>query len=139
VPWDITIKRRDGTSLGSPAEVRVALERAFPGVTFYREPSGAEKLASLPAGLEVPDVIREHWASSPAQLQGDFERHGYSLHFYLGNEGADLLETAAIEARGASRPAMPLLEALTLATGWIIVDDWGNILVENGRTVPEAK
>ncbi len=137
--WDITIKRGDGLPLGTPQQVCDQIARAFPGVQFYREPSGSEKLASLPAGVELPDVIRKHWDESPAQLQGDFNGPKYSLRFYLGVEGADMLPTVAIEARGGSRPAMPMMEALTLATGWIIVDDWGDIGVERGRTAPRAK
>jgi hypothetical protein len=139
MPWEITIKHPDGLPLGTPLEVSDHIARAFPGVQFYREPSGPEKLASLPPGIEVPDVIRKHWEHSPPKCQADFEASGYSLRFYLGDEGATVLETVDIEARGGSRPAMPMMESLTLATGWIIVDAWGNTLVQAGQSIPEAK
>jgi hypothetical protein len=87
----------------------------------------------------MPDVVRKHLENSPEQLQADFEGADYSLRFYLGVDGADMLETVAIEARGGSRPAMPMMEALTLATGWIIVDDSGDVVVEHGRTTPRAR
>jgi hypothetical protein len=139
MPWDMTVRRPDGLALGPPLEVRDQIARVFKGVQFYREPSGLEKLASLPPGLEMPEVIRKHWERSAAELRGDLEAEGYSLRFYLGEEGASELPEVAIEARGGSRAAMPMMEELTLATGWIIVDDRGNILVENGRTVPKAR
>jgi len=139
MPWEITIKHPDGLPLGSPQVVSDHIRGAFPGVQFYREPSGAEKLASLPPGIELPDVIRQHWEQSAPQRHADFEASGYSLRFYLGNEGTEVLETVDIEARGRSRPAMPMMEALTLATGWIIVDAWGNTIVQQGQSLPEAK
>jgi hypothetical protein len=139
MPWDITLKRKDELPLGSPDEVSLAIKNAFSAVEFYREPSGREKLASLPSGVEMPDVIRRHWESSPTQLRGDLEGRGYSLRFYLGNEGDTSLDRVTIEARGDSRRALPMMESLTLATGWIIVDDWGEIIVENGRTDPKAR
>jgi hypothetical protein len=139
VPWEITIKRSDGGCLGAQADVRAAIERAFPGVQFYREPSGAEKLASLPAGVEMPEFIRSVWAGQGAKLQGDFDGDDYSLRFYLGEEGSTALQSVEVEARGASRPAMPLFEALTLATGWIVADNQNRTVVEEGETIPEAK
>jgi hypothetical protein len=32
-----------------------------------------------------------------------------------------------------------MMETLTLATGWIIIDDRGEIVVEQGRAVPRAR
>jgi hypothetical protein len=139
MPWEIAIKRPDGGSLGSQREVRTSIEAAFPGVRFFREPSGPEKLESLPPGTVLPDVIREHWARQQASMQGDFEAEGYSLRFYLGAVDSKALDSVDVEARGASRPAMPFFDALTLATGWIVVDNWNRVIVENGRTVPEAR
>jgi hypothetical protein len=139
VPWEITIKRPDGSSLGSQTDVQAAIERAFPGVQFYREPSGSEKLASLPAGMKVPDVIRDIWAGQGAKVQADFEAEGYSIRFYLGAEGTTSVQSVDVEARGSSRPAMPLFEALTLATDWIVTDNWKRTIVAKGETIPEAK
>jgi hypothetical protein len=34
---------------------------------------------------------------------------------------------------------MPLFEALTLATGWIVTDNWNRTIVAKGETIPEAK
>jgi hypothetical protein len=139
VPWDIIIKRADGFPLGTQQEVQQEIARAFPGVRFYRDPSGSEKLASLPPGVEMPEVIKRHWETAPAELRGDLSGRRYSLRFYLGAQDTQALPTVTIEARGKSRAAVPMMEALTLSTGWIIVDDWGNTIVENGRAISGAK
>ena len=139
MPWEITITRRDGEPLGSPKDVIQAISRAFPDVMFYREPSGTEKMASLPPDLEIPDAIREHWETSAASVQGDFEAAGYSIRFYLGNEDASSLTTVRVETRGDSRPAMPMMETLTLATGWVVLDELGDTVVDGGITAPHAR
>jgi hypothetical protein len=139
MPWEIIIKRLDGLPLGTPQEVSDLIAEAFPGVEFYREPSGQEKLAVLPLGLEVPEVIRTHFAEAPSSLQADFDAEDYSLRFYLGDEATHTLTTVDVEARGGSRSGMRMLETLTLKTGWIVVDTWGNVLVQEGRTSPHAK
>jgi hypothetical protein len=139
MPWEITVKRADGTALGGPELVQREILRAFPSVQFYREPSGPEKLSSLPAGVDMPEILRKHLEQAPPELQGDLDAGEYSLRFYLGALESATVEAIAIEARGNSRPAIPGLEALTLTTGWIIVDSWGNVVVENGHAIPEAR
>jgi hypothetical protein len=34
---------------------------------------------------------------------------------------------------------MPLFEALTLATGWIVADNWEKTIVAEGETTPGAR
>jgi hypothetical protein len=52
MPWEITIVRPDRSPLGDVASVRKAVESAMPGIRFFRDPSGLEKMAA--AGIEFP-------------------------------------------------------------------------------------
>jgi hypothetical protein len=127
MPWDITLKRRDGTPIGNRQALQEAIGRACPGVEFYREPSGAEKLAAIPA-IEMAAVLRAHLLDRPAQRQGDLERRDFSLRFYLGAEEAEMVDVVDIEARGSTEHALPTLQQLATFTGCIVVDASGNII-----------
>ena len=107
--WDLTIKRGDGVPLGETERVKEAIQNACPGVEFYREPSGPEKLAAVPE-VEFPEVLREHFQTAAAQAQGDLEGPNYSLRFFLGEWGVDVVDEVDVEARGTTRNALPLLE-----------------------------
>jgi hypothetical protein len=83
---DGTIKRPDGQPLGPVADVKRALSAAFPGITFGRLPSGADKIhAAAELGIVFPDVIRQHFESSPAMYGGDYEGPDFSAQFSLGS------------------------------------------------------
>ena len=125
--WDLTLRRLDGIPLGERDPVQQVIELACPGVQFYREPSGAEKLASVPH-VTFPDVVRQHMETRTAQRQGDFDGPDFSLRFYLGDEDATTINVVDIEARGKTQNAVPLLRKLTTYTGWIVVDGWGDTI-----------
>ncbi len=82
---DGTIKRPDGEPLGTVAAVRQALASAFPGIKFGRKPSGAEKLRiAATQGITFPDILREHFESSPAQEGAEYQGPEFSAQFHFG-------------------------------------------------------
>lgn len=121
MPWDVTIRRADGTPLGDIEAVRTQIAGALPAVSFHREPSGAEQIAAArAAGREFPDLIRQHMEQRPATMKAVFNGDGYSMLLY-GFE-AQPLSAIHAELRGNSNPA-PLLAALCRPNGWVAVDE----------------
>ena len=46
MPWEVTIRRADGDPLGDFPTVRAGIEAAVPGMQFFRQPSGADRVAA---------------------------------------------------------------------------------------------
>jgi hypothetical protein len=111
--------------------VKEAITMDCPGVEFYREPTGSEKLASVPE-IEFPQVLRDHLKAAPAQDQGDLDGSDYSVRFFLGESNASVVYVVDVEARGTTRNALPPLERLARHTGWIVVDASGNVVAKPG-------
>ena len=130
MPWEVTIRRADGKPLGDLSSVRQQIAVAVPAMEFYREPSGQEKIAAARvAGIEFPDVIRQHMEEQPATEQSEFEGDGFSVRLY-GFNAQPLLEIYA-EVRGNGNP-VPVLAALCCPHGWVAIDD------TNGKPVDLA-
>jgi hypothetical protein len=120
MPWEVVIQSPDNAELGDLAAVRDKMTAALPGIQFYSEPSGPEKLAAArEKGIEFPEVIRKHLEQSPATLQADFEAGDFSMQFY-GFESQPL-RTIRVEVRGNGNP-LPVLAALCKPNGWIAID-----------------
>jgi len=118
MPWELTIARADHAPLGDVEAVRRAVEAAIPGIRFYREPGGIEKIAA--AGIEFPEALRRHLESSPATTQADYEGDGFSIRLFLG--AGPVVESVGAEVRGSGDPA-PELRRLAQGTGWVIIED----------------
>lgn len=83
MPWEITIRRHDGAPLGDLESVRQQITSALPAMQFYREPSGVEKIAAArAAGIEFPEIIRQHMEKRPATDQAAFETYELSVRMY---------------------------------------------------------
>ncbi len=117
MPREITIARRDGSPLGDAASVRHAVESALPGVRFFRDPSGSEKIAA--SGIEFPEALRRHLEGAPATAQADYEGEGYSIRFFLG--AGPEVERMDGEVRGDGDPG-PELCRLADLNGWVVLD-----------------
>jgi hypothetical protein len=79
---EVSYRKTDGAPLGTQVEVQAAILRTVPQTQFYREPSGAEKIASLAQrGTPFPDALHDHFANAPATTQGDADLDGFSLRF----------------------------------------------------------
>lgn len=121
MPWEVTIRRSDHSSLGDREEVRGQIIASLPGIRFYREPSGADKIAAARAtGVEFPDIIRRHLEQRPAVERAEFRGEGFSVLLY-GFECQPLLVVHA-EVRGDGNP-VPVLAALCCPNGWVAIDD----------------
>ena len=119
--WEVTIRRADGAPLGDLVTLRQQIGDALPGTQFQREPSGQEKIAAArAAGVEFPDIIRQHLESRPATELAEFEGDGISVVLY-GFE-AEPLSAIHAEVRGEGNP-VPVLAALCRPQGWGAVDD----------------
>ena len=121
MPWEITIRRPDGSPLGDLDSVRLHMTQAVPGVAFCQEPSGAEKVAAYrQAGIELPEIVREGLEKHPARVRAELKSGEFSVSFY-GLESEPLCSVLA-EVRGNGN-TVSLLAALCLANGWIVIDD----------------
>jgi hypothetical protein len=120
MPWEVVIQLADGAEPGEVASVCDRMTAALPGIYFYTEPSGPEKIAAArEMGVEFPEVIRKHMEQRPATLQADFQGDEFSMRFY-GFESQPL-RTIYVEVRGSGNP-LPALAALCRPHGWIAVD-----------------
>ena len=121
MPWEVTIRRPDGEPLGDLPAVRAGIEAAVPGMQFFRQPSGADRIAAARArGIEFPDVIRESFERQPAKTQAVFEGDGFSILLYGFN--AEPLTAVHAEVRGGGDPH-PVVTALCRSNGWVATDD----------------
>ncbi|HUG90967.1 MAG TPA: hypothetical protein VML55_09045, partial [Planctomycetaceae bacterium] len=68
--WVVYIEPANGSALGALEDVRERMQAALPGIVFYREPSGLEKIAAV--SFEFPDFLREHLERQPAEIQADY-------------------------------------------------------------------
>jgi hypothetical protein len=120
MPWEVTIRRTDSAPLGDLATVRQQIAAALPAMRFHREPSGPEKIAAArAAGVEFPDVIRQHLEQRPATERAEVAGDGVSMVLY-GFEAQPLTAVHA-EIRGDGNP-LPVLAALCRPNAWVAVD-----------------
>jgi hypothetical protein len=49
MPWEVTIRRAGEEPLGDISTARAGIEAAVPGMQFYQETSGAERIAAARA------------------------------------------------------------------------------------------
>ncbi len=116
---DGTIKRPDGRSLGSFAQVQSVLADIFPGVALQRSLSGLEKLQTAEAqGITVPAVLREHMASAPATYEGDYTGADFSIELYADVAGT--IPELGVVLRGSTTHAESLFAILNERYGWIL-------------------
>jgi hypothetical protein len=121
MPWEITIRRPDGSPLGDLVSVRHQMTHAVPGIVFYQEPSGTEKVAAYRrAGIELPEIVRHSLEKHPARVRAEFKSGEFSVSFY-GLE-SEILCSVLAEVRGNGNP-VSVLAALCLPNGWIVIDD----------------
>jgi hypothetical protein len=125
MPWELQVLPADGGgSLGSVEEVQTKLRAAVPEVELFRDASGAEKIAAMEAqGIQVPEVIREHWLGSKAAFKGLTEGEGFTVEFHLG-EDETTVSAVGIDVRGSGDP-MGIVERLMRVEGWKVVDVQG--------------
>ena len=114
--WTVLIRRADRASLGSLDALRPMFLARLPGIAFYREPSGPEKLAAT--RITFPEVIRKHLEGAPAEVRADFVSQDLHLRFHFGPVDQDHIDCVAVEVRGGVNPA-PFLQALCAPDGWI--------------------
>src|ERR1700722_3876979 len=111
MPWTGHLKRGDGLSIGTIDELRDKMTRSLPGLQFYRDPSGIERLAAMAKrGIVPPEVIVRSLEPMPAQIQADFESDDIVLRFYFGPEGSPYGNHIDFEARGGGNPIPYLLD-----------------------------
>ena len=116
---DGTIKRPDGQSIGTFAQVQGVLADIFSGVVLQRSLSGLEKLQTAEAqGITFPTILRKHMASTPAKYEGDYAGADFSIEFYA--DAADILPKLAVSLRGTTTHAEPLFTLLKERHGWIL-------------------
>jgi hypothetical protein len=121
MPWEITIRTADGSPLGERDMVRERIRDAFPGVQFYWEPSGLEKIAAFRAtGQEFPDIIRKHLERTPSKEQGDFEQDEFSVRSYL--QTGPTIEEVDADVRGESKRVFPHLQRLATMWNWVVAE-----------------
>jgi hypothetical protein len=133
MPWEVTIRGANHKPLGDLAVVRQQIVASLPGIEFHRDPSGLEKIAAArDAGVEFPDIIRQHMEMQPPQEQAEFKGDGFSLVLF-GLE-AKHLEVIHVEIRGNGNP-LSVLADLCQPHGWIAIDDASGQPVDLGGVV----
>lgn len=128
MPWEVTIRRTDGSALGDMESVQQQIVAAVPEMKFYRESSGPEKIAIARAqGVEFPQVILRHFESLPAKLGAVFQGDMFTVSLY--GFGAVPLQMIHAEVRGEGNP-VPVLAALCRPNGWVAVDDASGVSID---------
>jgi hypothetical protein len=121
MPWEVTIQRENGSTLGELESVQQQIVTAIPAIQFYREASGPEKISiARSRGVEFPEVILRHFETLPAKVGAVFQGDQFSVSLY--GFGAQPLNVIHAEIRGEGNP-VPLLAALCRPNGWLAIDD----------------
>jgi hypothetical protein len=122
MPWELqALAVDDHSPLGTLEQVQAKLRAAVPEIELFQDASGAEKIAAMESqGIQIPDVIREHWFRSNGAYQGLVKDKGYTIEFHLGHDQTTV-SSIGINVRGNGNP-MPTLQLLMKIDGWKIVD-----------------
>jgi hypothetical protein len=132
MPWEVTIRRSDGSALGNVESVQQQIVTAVPEMKFYREASGPEKIAIARAqGVEFPEVILRHFASLPAKLGAVYQGDSFTVSLF-GFE-AEPLQMIHAAIRGDGNP-VPVLAALCQPHGWLAIDDASREVIDLADT-----
>jgi hypothetical protein len=132
MPWELRIVKTIGQppttcpdndateTLGPIGDVHLQLSTALPGIEFYNEPGGAEKLdMMLRKGIDIPDSLKTILATANSSSRGVYDGEDYRFEFSFGNQ--PLVDHAFLDVRGGGNP-MPALARVIGATGWAIYD-----------------
>lgn len=132
--WTIRIRHADGRSLGPIEALRELVTKSLPGIQFYREPSGKEKLAAY--NIDFPDVIRKHLEGAPAEIRADWEVEDLFLRFFFGPEHLTEIDAFSVEVRGDGNP-IPFVSGLCSPNAWVAEGPDGAELDLTAATSPE--
>jgi hypothetical protein len=116
MPWTLIIARANGEPLGAVDHVRAVIEQRLPGTRFWRDPSGAERLAAMDRrGVAIPPELGQILGDLPADERGLYDSGGISLEFFLGTDPT--VKSLTIDVRGGGNP-IPALRLLCESDGW---------------------
>ena len=127
MPWELNARPADGgNGLGTLEQVQSQLQRAVPDVVFFREQSGAEKLAALKEqGVTVPPAVAAVWKAAASSYRGIIEGVGVTIELNFGTR-AESVEQILIDVRGDGdlrREVQPLLNI----PNWRLTDAQGEV------------
>jgi hypothetical protein len=141
MPWELNIVKtvgkppqkspetKDTHGLGVLPAIQRQLSNALPGIEFYKEPSGEERLAAMKEqGIEIPDSLKSIFARTKGSYRGIYKGDDFSFEFCFGHETT--VDHAFLDVRGSGEP-LPALQHLMLTTGWAIYDLASSKLVES--------
>jgi hypothetical protein len=124
MPWELNLRRSDGSALGSKADVVDAISRSTSGMTWEEEESTLYQAIKDPSH-PLADVVAS-WSAEQRQrfaipkLVGTFEAEEFSIELY-GFE-TNPLYSIEVEARGNGNP-MPILASICIANQWVVVEN----------------
>lgn len=121
MPLEFSVKRPDGTELGSADFLRGEVARALPGVQFERSPDGRAYVEAMEArGRKLPDSLRETMLQRPGTERAIAEGDGFSAVIY--GFLTEPIVVLHIEIRGEGNP-LPFFRSLCQPHGWTVVQD----------------
>lgn len=115
MPWELTAQRTDRAPLGDLVKVQQTLAEVFPGVEFFRRPSGQDMVRQIYGDAVTPEQLAK-FARIPAGYGAVFKGERFAVEFFLGPD--EMIESAALAVWGDNEAAVPLLERLTALTAW---------------------
>jgi hypothetical protein len=120
MPWTILITRTDGEPLGDVDTVRAAIGRQLPQTKFWRDPSGADMAAFLPA--EHRQFFMQLVGHIPADERGLYEKDSFTLELFLGSQ--PVVKSITVDVRGDGNP-LPALRRLCEPLVWRVREPGG--------------
>ncbi len=124
MPWEVTFRNCDKSTIGTRDEVIQKISVAVPAFDWVEEPPMLERIKDIPdhpfhALIPTwPEETRARFSRS--KTYGHFNGNGFSVQLY-GFE-TDAIDAIYAEICGDGNP-MPLVAALCIPNGWIAVDD----------------
>jgi hypothetical protein len=117
MPWEVTIVNAedDQKPLGERNDVIARIAAALPGVILQPAPGPSPETIA-----QMPEILREHFARRPRQLNAEFDGDGFSIQFYAQDQPQ--IASVGAEVRGEGSP-LPALAALCQPNGWAVINN----------------
>ncbi len=135
MPWNVTIRSNNDPILGKCESVIKILDNVFPGIDYWEEPSGAEKVKDAESqGVNYPASVRHDMMQTPSYLQACYAVGNSNILFKMASSGE--VDEISISVRGSDNP-LPCLQRFA-DYGWNVIEECSGDPVDFQGSFPKG-